>query len=68
MNLDLFHGLTKDQKQVESTGNKSMNFIYQVQGRSNALDIYERNQRYKNETKIEHACRELDPTKQTSGP
>ena len=68
MNLALFHGLTKSQEQVESIGNKSMNFIYQVQGRSNASDIYERNQRYQNKTKIKHACRELDPTKQTSGP
>ena len=52
---------------MEFTRNNSMNFIDQVQGRSNTSEIYKRNQRYQNKTKTEHACRELDPTKQTSG-
>ena len=30
--------------------------------------FYKRNQRYQNKAKTEHACKELNPTKETSGP
>ena len=43
-------------------------FIYQIQEKINASGIYKRKQKYQNKAKIEHACGEQDPAKQTSGP
>ena len=45
-----------------------MILIHQIQGRNRASNIYNRNKKYKNKTKTEHACIQSDPTKQTSGP
>ena len=35
---------------------------------SNASGIYKRKQKHQNKSKIEHACRESDMAKKTSGP
>ena len=47
MNFTLCHGSSKRKEQVGFKENKSMIFMYLVQGESKTSDIYKRKQTYK---------------------
>ena len=68
MNLALCHGLSKSKELVGFRENKSVILAYLVPRRSDASNIPKRKQKISKSTKTEHACVELNPTKQMSGP